>query len=310
MMIDVTKDVDQVEWHAIKYSSATCDSGTLDERVAGAAELADFSGPGTDENGNLSNDDIVNDSFAGLIQEKIRERGKHMGDAYPFSLDGNTLSYDNASGEHLLYEFLLLASRAWGEHPDIYNSVSRCFERIAAMVVSRYFGLYAESRHVGFPRDGGSNFADAMREVHEMTGEFSWCPEERAGDHRDVKDEGLDFIIHMRHADNRLAAQLFVLGQCACGQNWDSKLDDLNMKKLDKWFNPMSIVPPVKAFAVPHYVEEDKIVRGSREGGLIFDRARMVKIISDTQNESLIADFFANHELAGPVRAFINERRG
>ncbi len=309
MAVDVTKGVDQVEWQAMKFGSASCDDGTWDDRVAESAELHDFSDPHTEGNIDIVDDDLVNESFAGRIQEKIQERKKMMGDAYPFNLDGNKLSYENESGRHLLYEFLLLASIANDATGTTRRDISKCFERIAAMIVSEYFGSYAECHHVGFPRDDSSNFEDAMIKVNKLTGEFSWNPDKDAVNHQDVKDEGLDFIIRMKHADNRLAAQLFILGQCACGQNWDSKTGDLKLGTLEKWFHPMSYVPPVKAFAVPHYIEKQKIINSSRECGLLFDRVRIVNIAFAAECQNAIAEFFSENSWTEPILSLIEERR-
>lgn len=307
MTTDVAKGVDQVEWHSIKYGSANCDHGMLDEQVAGAAELDDFSDPhAAQEDERFISNDIVGENFSGKIQEKIKERKDIMQDAYPFNLDGNKLSYVGMEDSCLLYEFLLLASMP---QAPLYQDIPRCFERVAAEIVAVYFGRYAKSYHVGFPREG-SNFKDAMVDLNKNTEEFSWCPEEEAKNPGRVKDKGLDFVVHMKHADDRSAAQLFILGQCACGQNWSGKLKDLSLPQLEQWFNPMSIVPPVKAFALPHYIEKEKVVESSRDGGLIFDRVRIVNIISNSGKQDLIKELFSKNDWARKILCFIKEHRG
>ena len=72
--------------------------------------------------------------------------------------------------------------------------------------------------------------------------------------------------------------QLFVLGQCACGNDWQTKFNDLTIKGLSKWFNPLSIVEPVRCFSTPFHVTDAMLREASREGGIVFDRARLVRL--------------------------------
>jgi len=65
------------------------------------------------------------------------------------------------------------------------------------------------------------------------------------------------------------------LGQCACGDDWKDKFGDINLDRIRKWFNPLSYVEPVKLFATPHHLSDGFITEGSRQAGIIFDRARL-----------------------------------
>ena len=116
-------------------------------------------------------------------------------------------------------------------------------------------------------------------QLHRCTGEWHWGPEEEL-DPTDVKDEGCDFVVWLHPSDGRKIAPLLVLGQCACGNNWQDKYADLDVRRVRRWFNPLSIVEPVRAFATPRHVDDDVLREASREAGLLFDRSRLALIAS------------------------------
>ena len=153
-------------------------------------------------------------------------------------------------------------------------AATRLFERVATQTIESYFGRNARSTHFGWPRDGNMPFRDAVKGVHARTDEWIWCPE--AGlDLASAKDERCDFVVWLESTDRRVG-QLFVVGQCACGNNWQDKWGELNVERFKRWFNPLSWVEPVRSFATPRHVTDDLLKEASREAGLIFDRSRLV----------------------------------
>lgn len=96
-----------------------------------------------------------------------------------------------------------------------------------------------------------------------------------------VKDEGCDFVVWLDASDGRKSGQLFVLGQCACGNNWQDKWGDLKVEALQRWFNPLSLVPPVRSLATPRHVADELLREASREAGIVFDRSRLVLAAAD-----------------------------
>lgn len=53
------------------------------------------------------------------------------------------------------------------------------------------------------------------------------------------------------------------------------------MEALQRWFNPLSLVDPVKSFATPRHVADDLLREASREAGIVFDRSRLVLTAED-----------------------------
>ena len=270
-------NADQAEFFALKRGSANLDLGSYDDRLAGVLdELEPDKGVEP-----WQRDDLRNDTAVGHTQEEVERRISLLRSAYPFRLDGGTLSYEG--GNACLYEFLLCICNATltsGAHVEL----PRVFERVAAKLVAAYFGARARSIHTGSPRDRavGTSFRKAMQTVSEETGEWTWGPDEGLpADPPQQRDEGCDFVVWLQAADGRQIGQLFVLGQCACGNDWDTKYRDLDLARLKRWFNPLSDVQPLRSFATPHHVIDVLLREASQQSGLFFDRARLTLIAAN-----------------------------
>lgn len=268
-------DADQAEFLALKNGATAVDAGMYDDRLAGTLD-----DPEAGENRERwHREDLGSDTVGGRTQAEIERRAALLGPAYPFTLDQGMLAY--AERPVRVYEFFLCICNTQltqGEHVWF----PRVFERVAARLVATYFGAYAQSVHIGSPRDEavGRSFHEAMATVARRTGEWTWGPDEGLPTDYRRGDEGCDFVVCLDAADGRQIGQLFVLGQCACGNDWDTKLRDLDLARFRKWFNPLSVVEPVRSFATPHHVADVGLREASRESGVFFDRARLTSIAS------------------------------
>lgn len=273
------KDADQAEFSALKNRSVVIDSGIYDDRVAGALDDFDINEPTVTEI--WHREDLKYDTAVGNIHKEIERRIDILECAYPFELDKGMLLYSPRNQKvSCIYEFFLSICNSNNLVSGDYVCLPRVFERITAKLVASYLGEYTRYIHTGSPRDQeiGTSFKDAMKTVSERTGEWRWGPEEELPSGPSQGDEGCDFVVWPDAPDGRKIGQLFVLGQCACGENWQDKYNDLDIKKLQKWFHPLSLIEPVRSFATPHHVTDALLREASREGGLFFDRARLTMI--------------------------------
>lgn len=282
-------DADQAEFSAMRNGSATVDTGIFDERVAAAMDDFEAEEPSSRER--WHDEDLKYDSAVGSVQEEIERRIRIMGSAYPFALDQNSLTYNASSNR--LYEFLLSICNSPNITKGPYVQLPRTFERIAARLVAAFFGDHAKYVHIGYPRDTavGKSFRKAMKYVADQTGEWTWGPEDGLPQDPPHGDGGCDFLVWPDSLDGRKIGQLFVLGQCACGNDWPSKYHDLDISKLAKWFNPPFIVPAIRAFATPFHVTDAYLKEASREAGYFLDRARLVMIGQKRPQASIAKDF-------------------
>ena len=135
----------------------------------------------------------------------------------------------------------------------------------------------SQALHIGTPREEeiGTRFIDAMKTLHERSGDWHWSPEDGlpADGPAGAGDEGLDFVV-WKAIDNR-PGKIFILGQCACGNDWEEKFDDINLEKLWKWIRPRPYPDPIRVFATPHHLSDGHLREAQREAGLVLDRARL-----------------------------------
>lgn len=267
---------DQAEFAAIVHDAAVVDAGIYDDRVADA--LDDFEPRDPVVFAGWHSRDLQIDSAVGSIHEEILRRRSMLGDLYPFVVEHNQLRYSPSRSR--FYEFCLTTCLADNITTGEMVQLPRSFERVTALLLKAYFGDGAEAQHTGAPRDAesGVTFRDAMAHLSGRSGEWIWAPEaELPAEPTVVGDEGLDFVVWKDSLDER-RGHLFILAQCACGNDWETKFQELDLQRLSKWFKPLSYVTPVRAFVTPHHLSRGHMREAQRLAGLVFDRTRLTRI--------------------------------
>lgn len=271
----------------MRLGTAPAEAGATDDRISGTlSEMNDEAAPSGSTR--WQKDDAAAERVVGRVQEEIERRAAMLGDAYPFEVSDGVLRYRRS--ELGFYEFCLAACMAETITKGEFVHLPRDFERFVALVVRGYMGPHSFFLHIGAPRDKdvGSGFHAAMLKLHAAcgTGEWKWNPEEGLPDENRMSgDEGVDFVVWKSSLDRR-PGHIFLLGQCACGDDWEDKFDDLNLKKFGKWFRPQSDVDPIRVFATPHHVTDQFLREAQREAGLVLDRARLVLIASHLADDT------------------------
>ena len=180
----------------------------------------------------------MNDA-AGTVAEEFIRRERLMGDAYPFSLGGNTLTYRQSKS--LVYEFCLAVCMSPSLSKKPFTTIlPPAFERLSRDVLKCFLGPGSNGYRTGWPSDGFGDrpirFKAVVEELHRLTGEWVWSPAPgRSNDpsHTAVKDEGLDVVVWKKIGDDR-KGHMFLLGQCACGQDWTEKFNQVNVRALER----------------------------------------------------------------------------
>lgn len=92
----------------------------------------------------------------------------------------------------------------------------------------------------------------------------------------DAKDRGVD-VIGWIPFDEKRSSQIVILMQCAAGHNWKDKHEVY----IDAWCDYIQWGRrPIHAFAVPCIIPENDWKEKSRDKGLLFDRARIINLLS------------------------------
>ena len=85
---------------------------------------------------------------------------------------------------------------------------------------------------------------------------------------------------------SRRPSQVVILLQCAAGQGWRNKTGDLPLHAWEQYIHWSC--NPIKAFAVPYVIPKRDWHDVSKEGGILFDRIRIVNLIcTDTGDRTL-----------------------
>lgn len=281
-MMEIATNADQVEKNAVMLGSAAISTGFEDEKAIGIFDDEIPQLAGVAEAEWEKSEEIVEVAEGDALSE-IERRAALLGDYYPFKLEGAGLHYQPSTTG--IYEFCLAASLAKALSAKRNKGITSHFELVAADVARSYLGDNADVIRTGWPSHDKTQrpirFKALFDLVSKRAGEWDWDPQQPNPDDphpRQVKDEGVDFIAWKPMPDMR-PGKLFVLGQCACGNDWDGKLLELNEGRLERWFRPATAAAFQRAFALPRTVSGHYIFQElSKQAGLVFDRARIVAI--------------------------------
>jgi hypothetical protein len=162
----------------------------------------------------------------------------------------------------------------------------KLFERITSRAVKGY--LSGEAIVFGWPTpadaDGGDDESQIKRKIKEVADDlgerFAESPPPR------FNDRGVDVIGWIPFPEGR-SSQLVLLLQCYAGQDWKGKLP----VPLASWYQYIHwSFNPIAGFAVPRVIPERDWHEGSTDKGLLFDRARIVNLLSRDTYDPALAD--------------------
>ena len=152
-----------------------------------------------------------------------------------------------------------------------YVGQGRLFESITrAAMEARFRGW--KFLETGWSRDNTAKLATVIDDLIAAIDERKGNPDDYLD--QDAKDAGVDLVWHLRFADARGGAPVY-LAQCASGKNWVDKVNEPNIKE---WIKIVDFaVPPSKAFSLPFSLSERELRRQSnRAGGLLVDGYRLL----------------------------------
>ena len=301
-------DADQVETQAMLNGLAHIDAGIRDEVMAGVVDDALI------EPGNSWEErQAVLEGLSGAVAEEVERRAGLLKEAYPFAITkGPSLEYHPSKTG--VYEFCLAAACNPTGAIQGGPRASAVFEWIARDVLASFMGKGANGFRAGAPvyefEGRGKGTKETFAALEAKCGEFRWNPAPGLPpdpSHQDLKDAGLDVVVWKPWPDGRLA-QLFALGQCACGKNDLNvkKARELSLKRLESWLRPICHAPPVRCFLAAHHLPNSiDLHQLSGEAGLVFDRTR-IALIAEASPESVQSpEGIDYHKMA---RMYINPR--
>jgi hypothetical protein len=237
------------------------------------------------------------------VFDELDSRRLWSGGGYPFGVEqpGNILRViePEIPDHHLAYVFSLLLSYCKKLDLATRKNVPGIAEledlfQICGTVAATGF-IDGSSVSFGFPRLGGQPFYDKLWDVNQALGEGMAHRIWRLGASPNPADAGVD-VIAWRSCPDGQPGQLYLLGQCASGKNWDSKTpiqDYLHFHNTYWLKHPYS--PVISATFIPfdfrsdvgqsNYQSLDDAYKWTRwdrtfEFGIIIDRYRLANFFA------------------------------
>ncbi len=207
------------------------------------------------------------------VADELSRRIVAAGSAYPFSMHGSVLLARSRRPKYSPYIFCLcLSYLGRGRRQLEMISARRLFEELSSAAAGNY--VKGKAVRFAWPRKNISKaFKEAVNDLcsRKNIGEGLGFRQQTVSS---SKDSRLD-VVAWRDFPDGLPGKLLMFGACSSGGNWQSKINELNPDSFcKKWMSeqPISLV---KAFFVPHRLEEPCWKHHSLDAGIIFDRCRI-----------------------------------
>ena len=246
-----------------------------------------------------------------LIESVIEEldyRSSTLNECYPFEVNARRKRLQRTNENPIthpgkvVYLFCLFAS-AIREHKlqpldkvtEIEKHIANVFQVCACLAAGGYLG--GEVSSFGFPRASGDGFLPALRKTFQRfgIGQVRDTDDIPAGLPTALKDGGIDVIAWRDHPDS-MPGKIYLLGQCASGQNWRQKSVVEYIEPLHgAWFTSRPATHSSPAMFIPfplhHEIAEQstdsflsvvktKFWSEEMRFGIIFDRFRVAHFAS------------------------------
>lgn len=251
----------------------------------------------------ISDDEINNEGIESSddfsvhkLDEAIAEcqrRERHCSGNYPFIPRHGALELRPDAVWHKdIYTFLLFATRLdmQSERMQDGHDGTKLFEFLCAKVAKEYYGSHCNSEVFGTASEGSfHDKVEALIGKLHISGQFK-APEGSTGRQ---KDGNLDIVSWIPFADKK-DGQLIALGQCKTGTSWDGTLTELNP---DNFFSCYSTQQPyslaLKMFFVAESFGNYKWEERCTDGGILFDRTRIMEYLPSSLDEQLLGNIRA-----------------
>jgi hypothetical protein len=241
-----------------------------------------IAGPGGDAGSTISQR-VAEDAFV-EIDNRVRACGP---DKYPFEVAPGVLHLRQA---HELSSYVLLLLLSNTKPTSGHAGTAALFERLCQYAALGYLGGGANGAaaiRFGAPRVAPiARLNDAVDHLCRVIAEGGGCKNRQKANH--TGDGELD-IVAWRHFPDLRSGKLIAFGQCASGaSDWQAKLAKLDGERFcKKWLRDMFVVAPMRLFFVPRRIPPNDWDHAGIDGGILFDRCRIVACLKDVSNDVL-----------------------
>lgn len=233
-----------------------------------------------DDNVGCEDDDDRNSDAFGEVTNEFEYRQLACAGRYPFSLDetGNVLRYEPADElSSWLYGYLLLSTRLNMSDNRTHAGIdgTTILEEISAISLQQYLGPKRAQAFVFGAALGSGNFPARVTQLCRQLDEgFKYKNNFKLPN--TAKDDKLDAVAWLSFADGN-SSKVIIFGQCKTGTAWSEKLCHLRPDSfIKKWIEIPFVFDPLRAYCVSESVNRAKWSGYAIDGGLLFDRCRLV----------------------------------
>lgn len=227
-------------------------------------------------------------SKAEEIAQEIQRRQLISDFKYPFILQnsGYNLIIQRDTLSYWVYVYLLFSTRLNMNAHKNHNGIdgTKILERLSAVVAKSYFGERSQSLVFGTALHGG--FESKVNDLCKQIGEGKQFIN-RESKSAIQQDDKLDVVVWVDFHDKRWS-KVIGFGQCKTGTTFDDQAT-IELQPDDfcaKWFRDTPVVKPIKMFFCSQYYPLDDYSK-VRNGGLVFDRMRMMDCLPREIEEDL-----------------------
>jgi hypothetical protein len=208
---------------------------------------------------------------------ELEQRAAAAGDAYPFIIDGAVLTSKPNRDDFTGYIFCLFLSYfRWSTDRNHEISINPwlLFEELSYIAATAYIGgegiTFGTSR--GNSAAAKAAFKQAIKDLCKRIGEGKDFKEQSVLNRQDDK---VDLIV-WRDFSDRKTSKLVMFGQCAAGDNWITKVAELQPSSFwRQWMVEARVSPHLRSFYIPHRVAVEKWDFYARKSDILFDRCRV-----------------------------------
>ena len=253
-------------------NNSVCKSDLKHELMS---ELGDNYNEGEDNDADDSFDNQSNDIFKKYI-ELVKLFGNKV---FVYDKDAETIMFNEKFQAKQEYKFCLACMKKI-EEQNTRQTMSDLFEECSAEAIKAYLGKNSQYKLID----------NAQKQTMDFE---KFCSEElfeknHPNANKNFKDDEqiprCDIIVWLPL--DKMSSKIILLVQCKMGKNWrDGKGVNVPVweRKLIDFANQ-----PVKVFAITDLITKNKIfIDKGRELGLIFDRARIIRLLATTETNEI-----------------------
>ena len=208
---------------------------------------------------------------------ELELRATAAGAAYPFLVGAGVLTSKTNRNDYIGYIFCLFLSYfRWStdRNHEIPINPWLLFEELSCIAATAFI----DGEGVSFGTSRGNSaaakaaFKKAIKDLCKKIGEGKDFKEQPVLNRQDDK---VDLIV-WRDFSDRKTSKLVMFGQCAAGDNWITKVAELQPGSFwRQWMVEARVSPHLRSFYIPHRVAIERWDFYARKADILFDRCRV-----------------------------------